>query len=105
MDPIFLLFAGVSALLFIVGDVLLKFWAERSNVWFMIIAFAVYIVAGFFTALSLKRKDLAIAIAVMLSINLIGVALIGFTVFKEALGLKEVIGISFALAAIIILNL
>ena len=71
---------------------------------FMLSAFAIYIMAAVMTAYSFKRREIAVAVAVLLCFNLIALAILGFTLFKETLGLKEIIGITLTLFAIVIFN-
>jgi multidrug transporter EmrE-like cation transporter len=104
MDWIFVLLAGISGLLFTGGDVFLKYWANASKPHNLIIGFLFYIAAGTILALSFKRKEIAVAVAVLVCFNLITVAILGLTIFKETIGLKEMIGISLAAVAIIIFN-
>ena len=105
MDWIFIALAASSGLIFTVGDIFLKYWATKSNPYTMIIAFIFYIIGGVILAYSFKRKEIAVAVAVLICFNLITVAILGFTIFKETLGLKEIIGLSLALTAIILLNI
>jgi len=102
MDWIFIILAASSGLLFTAGDIFLKYWANKSNPYTMIIAFIFYIIAGTVLAFSFKRKEIAIAVAVLICFNLLTVAILGVTIFKETLGLKEIVGISLALIAIIV---
>jgi len=104
MDWIFLLLAGSSGLIFAVADTLLKYWSVKSNPYFMAGAFGLYIVAGVLLALSFKRREIAVALAVLLCFNLLLIAVLGFTLFKETLGIKEIIGISLTLVAIFVLS-
>lgn len=105
MDWIFLLLAAFSGILFTIGDIFLKFWALKSNYINMVVAIIFYIIAGVVLAYSFKRREIAIAVAVLICFNLITIAIVGFTLFKEVLGLKEIIGISLAIVAIIVLNI
>ena len=105
MDWTFIILAGSSGIVFAFADILLKYWSVKSNHWFMIGAFLLYIVAGLLLAFSFKRKEVAVALAVLLCFNLILIAVLGFTLFKETLGLKEIIGITFALIAIVVLSI
>ena len=104
MDWIFVLLATGSGVVFAVGDILLKFWANKPNVSFMVSAFILYIIAGFLLAYSFRRREIAVALAVLLCANLLLVTIIGFTVFKETLGLKEMIGVTLTMISIILLT-
>ncbi|MCB9358330.1 hypothetical protein H6503_00205 [Candidatus Woesearchaeota archaeon] len=105
MDMIFILLAALSGSLFTVGDILLKYWADRSSVWFIASAMFLYLLAGITLAFAFKRREVAVAIAVLLCFNLLTVALAGLLLFKEVLGLKEIIGISLALIAIVVMTI
>ncbi len=104
MDWIFILLAATSGILFTAGDVFLKLWAESSRFYYVLVALFVYVIATIALGYSFKREKIAIAVAVLICFNLITVAFVGFTYFQETLGLKEVIGISLALLAVILLN-
>ena len=58
----------------------------------MALAFLFYLIGGVVLGFSFRRKE--IAIAVLISFNLIAVAILGFTLFKESLGLKQILGLS-----------
>jgi len=105
IDWIFILLVSISGLLFTAGDIFLKYWAGKSSPLYMAIAIVFYVIAGLFLAYSFKRRELAVAIAVLTCVNLLAIALVGFTLFKEVLGLKEIIGISFAFLAVILLTI
>jgi multidrug transporter EmrE-like cation transporter len=104
IDWIFLTLTLCSGLFFTLGDVLFKWWAGKSSTLFMILALITYLIAGLFLAFSFQRKELAVANAVMISFNIIAVTVAGFFLFKEVLGLKEMIGITLVIIAVIILN-
>lgn len=105
IDWIFIGLVALSALLFTGGDVFLKYWAQNSNLYYMLTAFVFYLIAGVVLAVSFKRRELAVAIAVLTCFNLIAIAILGLVIFKEALGLKEIIGITLAILAIIVFNI
>jgi multidrug transporter EmrE-like cation transporter len=104
LDWIFIMLTLCSGLFFTLGDVLFKWWAGKSNIIFMIFALVTYLIAGLFLAFSFQRRELAVANAVMISFNIVAVTIVGFTLFKEVLGLKEIIGITLVIIAVIILN-
>ncbi len=104
MDWIFILLAGLSGVLFTTGDIFLKYWSNKSSPYTMGAAFMFYIIAGTLLALSFKRREIAVAVAVLICFNLIAVAILGFVLFRETLGLKEVIGLSLIIIAIVLLN-
>lgn len=104
IDWIFILLTASSGLFFTLGDILFKYWAEKSNILFMISALVTYLIAGMFLAFSFQRRELAVANAVMISFNIVAVTIIGLTLFREILGLKEIIGITLVIIAVIILN-
>ncbi|MBN1645644.1 hypothetical protein JW868_01240 [Candidatus Woesearchaeota archaeon] len=105
MDWIFLILAATAGVVFTGGDIFLKYWATKASPYFLVFAFLLYIIAGTLTAFSMKRKEIAVAIAVLICVNLIAVAVLGFTLFKETLNLKAILGISLALVAVIILSI
>lgn len=104
MDWIFVLLGLGSGILFTVGDVFLKYWSEKSATWHLLLGFLFYILGGVILAFSFKRKDMAVAVAVLICFNLLVVSILGFTIFKETLGLKEIIGMVLAIAAVVVLS-
>lgn len=104
MDWMFIFLGAASGFLFTLGDVFLKYWANKSPSYYLVIGFLFYILAGTVLAFSFKRKELAVAIAVLICFNLITVSVLGFTLFKETLGVKEFIGMGLAIAAVIVLS-
>lgn len=104
MDWMFIVLGAVSGILFTLGDVFLKYWSNKSPSYYLVIGFLFYILAGTVLAFSFKRKEMAVAVAVLICFNLIAVSVLGFTIFKETLGLKEIIGMSLAITAVIVLS-
>jgi small multidrug resistance pump len=104
IDWMFIMLTLCSGLFFTLGDIFFKWWAGKSSLTFMILALITYLIAGLFLAFSFQRKELAVANAVMISFNIIAVTIVGFLLFKEVLGLKEMIGITLVIIAVIILN-
>jgi multidrug transporter EmrE-like cation transporter len=105
VDWIFVSLTALSGLFFTLGDILFKWWAGKSNHMFMVGALMTYLIAGLFLAFSFQRRELAVANAVMISFNIMAVTIAGFTIFKEVLGLKEIIGITLVIIAVIIFNI
>lgn len=105
MDWIFLLLAGMSGLMFTSGDIFLKYWSMQAGHWMFGLGLLSYTFAATFLAYSFKRKEIALTVAVLLCFNLITVALLGWWLFDEAPGLKEIIGMSMALGAIVLINI
>jgi multidrug transporter EmrE-like cation transporter len=104
MDWMFVILGAASGILFTLGDVFLKYWASKSPSYYLVLGFLFYILAGTVLAFSFKRKELAVAIAVLICFNLITVSILGFTIFKETLGVKEFVGMGLAIAAVVVLS-
>jgi len=105
MDFTLIILVAISGILFTTGDVFLKYWSTKSSTTYIIIAFVFYILAGTFLAISFKRKEIAVATAISVCFNIVAISIVGFILFKETLGLKEIIGIGLAITAIIVLNI
>jgi len=105
MDWMFIILGAVSGILFTLGDIFLKYWSNKQVLYYIVLGFAFYLMAGTVLSFAFKRKEMAVAVAVLICFNLIAVSILGFAIFKETLGLKEIIGMGLAIAAVIVLSL
>lgn len=69
-----------------------------------IVTVAGYAIAFFFLSLSLRSIPVGIAYAVWSGVGIVAISIIGFVLFKQNLDLPAVVGISFIVVGVLILN-
>ena len=70
-----------------------------------LIVIAGYSIAFFFLSLTLKSIPVGIAYAIWSGVGITFISIIGFFIYKQALDLPAIIGISFIVLGVIIINL
>ena len=86
------------------GDVVLKKWIESPNVKTYLVGLFLYAMGMNFLALSYRYKNIAVATAGCVIINIIMLTVLTFTYFKEPLTTKQMIGIGLSLVAVCLLE-
>ena len=70
-----------------------------------LIVIAGYSISFFFLSLTLKSIPVGIAYAIWSGVGITFISIIGFFIYKQALDLPAIIGISFIVLGVIIINL
>ena len=94
-------FALLTSLLVICGDTLIKVAADRAAITSpqMYAGMALYALSAICWFYTMRHVGLAEGAVAYSMLTLVALCLIGATVFDEAIGLREVLGLIFALAA------
>jgi multidrug transporter EmrE-like cation transporter len=95
---------SVAAVCEVMGDLLLKYWAEGNDMRFMAGGLATYLVSLVFFALALKRGQLAVIVAFWVAIALVLMAVLGWLLFGEKLSPRNAAGIALVLIALFLLR-
>lgn len=94
----------ICGLFYTIGDIAMKKWITHPCFKWYLIGASLYIIGMNFLALSYKYKNIAIATAGCVIVNIILLSLISWLYFKEPLTTKQLIGISLSLIAMILLE-
>jgi multidrug transporter EmrE-like cation transporter len=95
---------AVAATCEVVGDLLLKYWAETDDIRLMAGGLATYLVSLVFFASALKRGQLAVILTFWVAIALVLMAVLGWLLFGERLSPRNVVGIALVLMALFLLR-
>jgi small multidrug resistance pump len=83
----------------------LKYCDGFKNIMASIIVVAGYVISFYFLSLTLKQIPIGIAYAIWSGIGIILISLFGYFVFKQALDIAAIIGLSLIIIGVIIINL
>ena len=101
---VWLTFGGIALT---VGDIIFKFWVERSLPYFStyyLAGLALYIAGLVFLVESFKTENIAVASAIFVLINIVILAIFSWFYFGDKLSLLQIIGLLFAAMAILLLE-
>lgn len=100
----FLSLAATSGVLFTVGDIFLKIWAEQSGAYIFGTAIATYLAATICLGYTFQYDKFAIVVTILVCFNLLSATLIGYFFFNEPLVLRELGGIALTVVALFLLS-
>jgi multidrug transporter EmrE-like cation transporter len=106
MNTFLLLAIGGSLLT--IGDIIFKFWVERSLPYVSFIyigGFLVYMAGLIFLIESFKAENIAIASAIFILINIATLALVSWFYFDEKLSVLQIWGLALAIISIALMQL
>ena len=83
----------------------LKYTQEFKKLWPSAGVLLLYVISIFFLTLSLRAIPVGIAYAIWAGLGIICVAILGFLWHKQKLDAPAIIGISFILAGVVLINL
>jgi multidrug transporter EmrE-like cation transporter len=86
------------------GDILMKIWVEGRQTRYYITGLILYIVGVNFLAFSYLYRNIAVATTLTNIFNILILTAVSWFWFKDKLTIQEMIGIAFAIVAIIILE-
>jgi len=95
----------VAAILELIGDLSLKWWAETNRWLGFGIGLVVYSAALILFALLLRRAELAVIFALWVGIAALLLALAGWWLFGEALSPRRLAGMLLVLGGLILLQM
>ncbi len=99
---VFLLFLG--AVIDTVGDLLMKQWVETNSKAFYGAGMACYIVGLSCLAYSFTQKNIVVASAIFVVLNLVLLTFASWIFYGEIINKKEFIGIALGISAILFLD-
>ena len=101
--PTLLLFLG--GIILTMGDVFMKKWVGSMAHVYYVLGMLLYVVGLNFLAQSYRFENIAVASAILISFNLITLAIVSWLFFKEPLSGLQILGIVLGVASIVCLEL
>ncbi len=86
------------------GTTALKACEGFSKPWPTVVVFVGYGIAFYFLSLSLRTIPVGVAYAIWSGLGIAVISLIGWFVFKQALDVPAIIGLSLIIAGVVVLN-
>lgn len=102
MHPLFLIIAGAA--IWTVGDIFMKFWIANNKLSYAVIGILIWTVGLLFLAQSFRYKNMAVASTMMVAVNSILLVAISWFYFKEQLTMTQLVGITFGLVGLFLLE-
>ncbi|MBP9812299.1 hypothetical protein KBC86_02875, partial [Candidatus Gracilibacteria bacterium] len=97
MKHLFLIYLISGGILFTIGDIFLKKWAQDDRYLFYGIGFVFYIVGIVLFSLTLKGKNLGVANTILVTSNIVLLALVSYFYFHEKLNPLQVVRLIFSI--------
>ncbi len=85
--------------------VLAKVWALNKNPFLLIATVILFALVGLFFAYSNQFKELAIANVFWTALSTVVIAILGYFLFKESLGIFQMAGIAAIIIGLILINI
>ncbi|GAB0174591.1 MAG: hypothetical protein HHAS10_04700 [Candidatus Altimarinota bacterium] len=105
MKHLFLIYLISGGALFTIGDIFMKKWATHDKYIFYGIGFVFYIIGIILFSLTLKGKNLGVANTILVTSNIVFLALVSYFYFHEKLSLLQLIGLGLSIIGVIFLEL
>ncbi len=98
-------YLGIAIVSEVAATSALKASEGFSRFWPSLLVVVGYAIAFYFLSLTLKSVPVAVAYAVLSGVGIALIAIIGWLLFGQALGLPGIVGISLIVAGVLVLNL
>lgn len=105
MKHLFLIYLISGGALFTIGDIFMKKWATHDRYIFYGIGFVFYIIGIILFSLTLKWKNLWVANTILVTSNIVFLALVSYFYFHEKLSLLQLIWLWLSIIWVIFLEL
>jgi multidrug transporter EmrE-like cation transporter len=94
----------ICGLFYTAGDVAMKKWIDHPSIAPYLIGAALYIIGMNFLAFSYKYRNIAVATALCVIVNILTLTVVSWFLFKEPLSIKQMTGIALSIGAVIFLE-
>ncbi|MEI6627651.1 MAG: SMR family transporter [bacterium] len=88
-----------------VGDIIFKFWANKSLTYLYITGLVIYVLGLMCLVQSFKSQNIAVASAIFVIVNVVTLSLVSYFYFKESLSVLQMVGIGVAFVSIMLMEL
>lgn len=99
---LYLLISG--GLILTVGDIIMRFWVKDRRPLLYVAGLFFYIIGLNFLAQSYRFRNIAVASAVIVIINIVALTVVSWVYFKARLTPLEILGLVLAVVAVVILE-
>ena len=86
------------------GDIAMKKWVTNPSIWPYLAGAFMYLVGMNFLAFSYLYRNIAVATAVCVIINIVSLTIISWVFFKEPLTVRQLAGIAVSMIAVLLLE-
>jgi multidrug transporter EmrE-like cation transporter len=104
MKIIGLILTIICGIFYTAGDIAMKKWITNPTIGSYVIGALLYVVGMNFLAFSYKYKNIAVATALCVIVNIILLTIVSWVYFKEPLTTKQLVGITLSMIAIFLLE-
>jgi len=87
-----------------VGDIAMKKWIMHPSLWPYLVGALMYLIGMNFLAFSYLYRNIAVATAVCVIINIVSLTIISWVFFKEPLTVRQLAGIAVSMIAVLLLE-
>jgi small multidrug resistance pump len=105
MDWIYILYIIIIGLLDAAAMISAKLWFIHKNPWYLLGAFLGLGLATVFFSFTLKYHNLVVMNLIWIGLSTLSGALVGLLIFKESMGMLQIIGMIVVLLGVILLNI
>jgi len=98
------LWIAIAGVIITGGDLIFRYYWQHPSWWIYGVGMLTYIIGLNFLVQSYKYQNIAIASAALIVINLVTLFLITTLVFGEKISLLKIVGMVFAMIAVILLE-
>jgi small multidrug resistance pump len=105
MDWIYILYIIIIGLLDAVAMISAKLWFVHKNPWYLFGAFLGLGLATVFFSFTLKYQNLVVMNIIWVGLSVTSGTLVGLLMFKESVGILQIIGMIVVLIGVVLLNL
>ena len=97
-------YLGIAIVAEVIGTSALRASDQFTRIWPSVITVLGYGVAFYFLSLTLKTIPTGIAYAIWSGVGVVLISLVGWWLFRQALDLPAIIGMSLIVAGVIVIN-
>jgi small multidrug resistance pump len=105
LPQIALIALAVAIICEVIATTALKASDGFTRLWPSLLVIAGYAAAFYLLSIALRAIPVGVAYAIWAGVGIVGIALIGWVVFRQALDAPALIGIGLILAGVLVLNL
>jgi multidrug transporter EmrE-like cation transporter len=105
MKHILLLYLISWGILFTIWDIFLKKWSTDDKYLYYFIGFIFYIIGIILFSLTLKGKNLWVANTILVTSNIVLLALVSYFYFHEKLSMVQVVWLVFSIIGVVLLEI
>lgn len=99
-----MLYLILGGMLLTIGDIVFKYWLTDSKVILYVLGLSLYVLGLVCLVQSFKIKNIAVASAIFVIVNITTLAIVSSIFFNESLTIKQIVGILLSFIVVLILE-